>query len=70
MLFSIKCQWLVPKFEWKVYRNGKNRSSKHSVSRQFVLQQFLVFPEHCEFCLCKVLTHCHRYAPYAENDAQ
>ena len=31
--FSIKCQWIVPKFECKlVYQNGKNRSSKHSVA--------------------------------------
>ena len=33
--FSIKCQWLVPKFECKVYENGKNRNSKHSVSSLF-----------------------------------
>ena len=30
--FFIKCQWLVPKFKCKVYQNGKNRSSKQSVS--------------------------------------
>ena len=32
---SIKCQWLVLKFESKVYKNGKNRSSKRSVSSLF-----------------------------------
>ena len=44
---SIKCQWLVLKFGCKVYKNDKNRSSKHSDSS----------------CLCEVLTRCHRYVP-------
>ena len=25
------------------------------------LKQFFMFPEHCAFCLCEVLTRCHRY---------
>ena len=33
--FSIKCLWLVPKFEFKVNQNGKDRSSKHSVDSLF-----------------------------------
>ena len=33
--FSIKCQWLVSKFEFKVYQNSKNRSSKRSVVSLF-----------------------------------
>ena len=24
------------------------------------LKQFFMFPEHCAFCLCEVLTGCHR----------
>ena len=32
---SIKCQWLVLKFECKVYQNGRYRSSKHYVSSLF-----------------------------------
>ena len=26
------------------------------------LKQFFVFPEHCAFCLCEVLTRCHQYS--------
>ena len=33
--FFIKCQWLVSKFECKVYQYGKNISSKHSVASLF-----------------------------------
>ena len=32
---NIKCQWLVLKYECKVYENGKYISSKHSVSSLF-----------------------------------
>ena len=35
ILFSIKCQWIVPKFVCKVYQNGKNRRSNHSVASLF-----------------------------------
>ena len=35
ILFSVKCQWFVPKFECKVYQNGKNRSIKYSVVSLF-----------------------------------
>ena len=24
-------------------------------------ETFFVYPEHCAFCLCEVLTRCHRY---------
>ena len=40
--FSIKCQWLVPHFECKVYQIGKNRSSKHSLASLF-WNSFLYF---------------------------
>ena len=42
ILFYIKCQWLVPKFECKVYQNGKNRSIKYLVVSLF-LKQFFCF---------------------------
>ena len=56
----MKCQYLVPKFECKVYQNGKNRSS-NTQSPVCFETVFFVFPEHCVFCLCEVLTRCHRY---------
>ena len=35
ILFSIKCPWLVPKFECKVFQNGKNTSIGYSVVSLF-----------------------------------
>ena len=31
----------------------------------FFLNSFFVFPEICAFCLCEVLTRCHRYVTLA-----
>ena len=38
-----------------------------TLSCQIILKCFFVFPEHCPFCLCKVLTPCHRYGKYSNK---
>ena len=56
----MKCQSRVPNFKCKV-KVAKIEGSNTVLSCQAILKQFFLFPEHCVFCLCEVLSRCHRY---------